>query len=246
MRLAKWFIALFLLVLSISPVMADPCAAVICLSTNKLAPQECKNDVDGYFSIRVYTVHCYKCSAVYDPPATAAKRYSDVMDQCTGARKVDKDNVNAMYGMLEYSPFDYTITGSDGKSAGYAAVSLTKGTETRYLTCSDAAGMPAYASMIQSPSPDALAIPDGWQASMGGTTVTAIGGYANWPLLDATGTFVQNGFIVETRSVTKTIGSGTVTDAGDWTASSSPNNCKISDPTIFSAPYVPPSDGWTD
>jgi hypothetical protein len=89
--------------ISSAPAFADPCGAVMCMSTNKFSPQECKGHVDEYFEIRVY--HGKK--HIFDPPATAAKRYNEVLSQCEEARPEDREYVNAMYGPLEHSPFEY-------------------------------------------------------------------------------------------------------------------------------------------
>lgn len=86
--------------------LADPCGAVMCLSTNKTAPEQCKGHVDGYFNIRVYHKHHH-----YDPGATAAKRYAEVLEHCQDARQEDKDYVQATYGPLEYYPFEYSNAG---------------------------------------------------------------------------------------------------------------------------------------
>ena len=89
--------------LSSQPALAgDPCGAVMCLSANATAPHECKDYVDGYFEIRVYR-HRHR----FDPGATAAKRYREVMDKCDGARQEDKERINAKYGTLEHSPFSF-------------------------------------------------------------------------------------------------------------------------------------------
>lgn len=87
--------------------MADPCGAVMCMSHNETAPWQCKEHVDSYFNIRVYRSH--KKSRIFDPGATAIKRYQEVMDKCDGAKQEDKDKVNAKYGMLEYSPFSFSV-----------------------------------------------------------------------------------------------------------------------------------------
>lgn len=86
-----------------NPAFADPCGAVMCLSVNGSSPWQCGDHVNEYFNIRVY--HGKK--HVFDPGATAAKRYSEVMDQCPDAEQQDKDKVNAMYGSLEYFPFGF-------------------------------------------------------------------------------------------------------------------------------------------
>lgn len=74
----------------------------MCLSENKSAPQQCKGHVDGYFDIRVY-----RKRHIFDPGATAAKRYNEVLNHCSEARPEDRDFVSAQYGTLEYYPFDY-------------------------------------------------------------------------------------------------------------------------------------------
>lgn len=81
----------------------DPCGAVMCLSVNDSAPWQCGDHVNTYFNIRVYRGKKH----VFDPGATAAKRYSEVMDQCPDAEQSDKDKVNATYGTLEYFPFGF-------------------------------------------------------------------------------------------------------------------------------------------
>lgn len=85
----------------------DPCAAVMCLSQNKSAPQQCKGQVDDYFNIRVYHAR-HK----YDPGATAARRNSEVTSRCSDARQEDKDFVQATYGPLEYYPFGFSNVSS--------------------------------------------------------------------------------------------------------------------------------------
>lgn len=88
------------------PAFADPCGAVLCLSTNKFSPQQCQDEVDEYFNIKV----CHnqkKKGCVFDPGATAIKRYDEVLDQCPDAEQKDKDYVNATYGTLEHSPFSF-------------------------------------------------------------------------------------------------------------------------------------------
>ena len=218
------------------PAFADPCGAVLCLSTNKTAPHECKGHVDGYFSIRVYTggKHSH-----YDPGATSAKRFREVMDKCDGARQQDKDYVQATYGMLERSPFDYVNTDSKGNSTGYSEDSLMKVTETRYLTCADAAGNPKYTGQVKAPTYAALQVPDGslqYDNATGQVIAQASGGYANHYL----GTDNSNGwggtpiygFAVETRTITKTTGQGVVTNTTDWAATQT-YSCTISDPYSF-------------
>ncbi|MDY0270413.1 TrbM/KikA/MpfK family conjugal transfer protein [Trichloromonas sp.] len=83
----------------------DPCAAVLCLSQRKTAPHECRDEVKDYFKIRVYRERHSR--TYFDPGATAAKRYKKVMDKCPDAEQRDKDNISAMYGSLEYSPFTF-------------------------------------------------------------------------------------------------------------------------------------------
>lgn len=95
-------VALSTSLLAPTALAGDPCGAVMCLTQNALAPHECKDHVDGYFDIRVYR-HRHR----YDPGATAAKRYREVLDQCDGARQVDKERINAKYGTLEHSPFSF-------------------------------------------------------------------------------------------------------------------------------------------
>jgi TrbM protein len=100
------FAVLLSIAVTSTPAFAlDPCAAVLCLSSQKTAPQECKEEVEDYFEIRVYYRHHHKRH--FDPGATATKRYKKVLDKCPEAEKKDKDNINAMYGTLEYSPFKY-------------------------------------------------------------------------------------------------------------------------------------------
>lgn len=83
-------------------IAGDPCGAVMCLTQNATAPHECKDHVDGYFNIRVYDDEHR-----YNPGATAAKRYREVMDKCEGAQQSDKERINAEYGTLEHSPFSF-------------------------------------------------------------------------------------------------------------------------------------------
>lgn len=238
MKLAKLALAIAVLGSIATTASAEPCGAVLCLSTNETAPEECKGHVDGYFSIRQYYQPCKKCGMAFDAGGTAAKRMREVMDQCKEAKQIDKDKVNAKYGTLERSPFDYTTTNKDGSSGGYAASSLTKVKETRYYTCAEAAQMPAYSGKISRPSAAALAVPDGASTSVGGMTVIAMGGYANWPLYDVDGQFVQYGFVVESRTITKTTGQGKVTETTPWAAEKT-YSCSI---TIASDFTVPSSD----
>lgn len=106
MKKKMLFAALAAAVMISGPAIADPCGAVMCMSTNKFSPQECKGHVDEYFNIKV----CHnqkKKGCVFDPGATAAKRYDEVLDQCPDAEQQDKDYVNATYGTLEHSPFEF-------------------------------------------------------------------------------------------------------------------------------------------
>ncbi len=96
-----WILAIAFLTMS-QPTIADPCGAVMCLAQNKSAPQECKGHVDEYFNIRVY-----RKRYIFDPGATAGKRYNEVLNNCSDARQEDKDYVSAKYGTLEHYPFDY-------------------------------------------------------------------------------------------------------------------------------------------
>lgn len=82
---------------------ADPCAAVVCLSNNTNAPHECKEAVEGYFSIKEY----HRGTRAFDPAGTAIKRFREVMDKCPDARQEDKNRINAMFGALEHSPFQF-------------------------------------------------------------------------------------------------------------------------------------------
>lgn len=213
-----------------APAFADPCGAVLCLSTNKMAPWQCKGHVDEYFNIKVSMKPCKKCGEVFDPGATAAKRYSEVLQKCPDARPVDRDSVSALYGTLQYSPFDYIGTDDKGNSTGYVASSLTTITERRYLTCSEASSTYNLAT----PTADALSIPDGTTAWVDGTQVVAGSGFQNWPLFDENGQLVQFGFGIETREVTKTTGQGTVTNVTDWKATTT-HSCTISQPSLFAS-----------
>ena len=221
------------------PAFAEPCGAVLCLSTNKTAPHECKGHVDGYFSIKVRVKPCKKCGEVFDPGATSAKRYREVMDKCDGARQKDKDYVQATYGMMEYSPFDYVNTDSKGNSTGYSDDSLMKVTETRYLTCADAAGDSKYSSQVKTPTAAALQVPDGsvqYDNATGQIIAQASGGYANHSLAtdnsNGWGGAPIYGFATETRTITKTTGQGVVTNTTDWAATQT-YSCTISDPNSF-------------
>lgn len=82
---------------------SDPCAAVVCLSNNMNAPHQCKDAVDGYFQIKEY----HRGTRAFDPGATALKRFREVMDKCPDARQTDKNRINAMFGTLEHSPFQF-------------------------------------------------------------------------------------------------------------------------------------------
>lgn len=231
-----------LFALSAPVAMADPCGAVLCLSTNKTAPHECKSHVDGYFSIKVKYKPCKKCGEVFDPGATSAKRYSEVMDKCDGARQQDKDYVNGLYGTMEYSPFDYVnVDSSSGQSTGYSADSLTQVVETRYLTCAQAATMPAYSGMVGTPSTAALQLPEGAiLTDNGGQQVQISGGWANHVIAtdnsNGWGGTPVYGFAVETRTLTKTSGQGVVVSETDWSATKT-SNCQITDPYSYWQQY---------
>jgi hypothetical protein len=80
----------------------DPCGAVMCLTQNATAPHACKDHVQGYFDIRVYDD-----GHRYNPAATAAKRYREVMNRCEGATQSNKERISAKYGSLEHSPFSF-------------------------------------------------------------------------------------------------------------------------------------------
>lgn len=103
----KMCVMLFGIMLSASllpqaAVAGDPCGAVMCLTQSATAPHECKDHVDGYFKIRVYDD-----GHRYNPGATSAKRYREVMEQCKEARQSDKDRIQAKYGTLEHAPFSF-------------------------------------------------------------------------------------------------------------------------------------------
>lgn len=106
---ARCLLATFVLALAFSDaaLAGDPCGAVMCLSQNKSAPQQCKGEVDDYFNIRVYHAR-HK----YDPGATEARRYSEVTSRCSDARQEDKDFVQATYGTLEHYPFSFSNVSS--------------------------------------------------------------------------------------------------------------------------------------
>lgn len=106
---ARCLLATFVLavVFSDAALAGDPCGAVMCLSQNKSAPQQCKGQVDDYFNIRVYHAR-HK----YDPGATAARRNSEVTSRCSDARQEDKDFVQATYGPLEYYPYGFSNVSS--------------------------------------------------------------------------------------------------------------------------------------
>lgn len=222
--------------------LADPCGAVLCLSTNKTAPHQCKEHVDGYFSIKVKRKPCRKCGEVFDPGATAAKRYTEVMDKCDGARQQDKDYVNGLYGTMEYSPFDYVnVDEKSGESTGYSDDSLKKTVETRYVTCAQAAGNPAYSGMVGTPTAAAKQIPDGSVlVDEGGAPVQVINGWTNHVLgydqsqgggIWGQGTPIY-GFAVETRTVTTTVGQGKWVSETDWAASKT-SNCVMNNPWTY-------------
>jgi hypothetical protein len=223
-----------------APASADPCGAILCLSTNKTAPHQCKEHVDEYFSIRVYhTVHKKK---VFDPGATAGKRYKESMDKCDGAEQKDKDYVNGLYGTLERSPWDYVdVEESTGESTGYSDDSLTKTVESRYVTCDQAANNPAYSGMVGSPTSAARQIPNGSVlVDEGGAPVQIMGGWTNHVLgydqsqgggLWGQGTPIY-GFAVETRTVTTTSGQGKWVSETNWTASKT-SNCVMNNPMTY-------------
>jgi len=226
-----------------APAFADPCGAVLCLSTNKTAPHQCKEHVDGYFSIKVRVKPCKHCGEVFDPGATAAKRYSEVMDKCDGARQQDKDYVNGMYGTLEYSPFDYVnVDEKSGESTGYSSDSLTNTVESRYVSCGEAASNPAYSGMVGTPTAAAKQIPDGSVlVDASGAPVQVVGGWTNHVLayeqsqggdIWGQGGTPIYGFAIETRTVTTTSGQGKFISSTDWSATKT-SNCVMSDPSSF-------------
>lgn len=248
MKLKISLIAAALAALAAPPAMADPCGAVLCLSTNKTAPYQCKGHVDEYFNIKVYVKPCKKCGEVFDPGATAAKRYREVMDKCTEARQKDKDYVNATYGTLERSPFDYVNVDDKGNETGYNQVSLMDVTEQRTLSCPEAAQTQAYGPKIAEPTWQAKAVPNGYQLLDGNGQVAAVanGGYADGPLyVDQSsgwgGTTIY-GAVLETRTITKTTGQGKVVNVTEWKATKT-NSCKMADPSAFQAAYVQSDSG---
>lgn len=83
----------------------EACAALLCMSSpsESSAPHECKPYVEAYFDIRVYKKGTF--STAFDPVRTAAKRYETILEQCGGARQIDRDRVHAKFGHLQYSPF---------------------------------------------------------------------------------------------------------------------------------------------
>lgn len=79
----------------------DICGVILCMagSTSSVAPHECKPYVQRYFEVRVYKRRKFR------PVQTAARRYEKVLNACPDAEPQQRDRINAMFGMLEYSPF---------------------------------------------------------------------------------------------------------------------------------------------
>lgn len=84
---------------------ADPCGAVLCLSTISSVPSQCGPHINDYFSIRVYIKK--KKKKIFVPDATAAKRLSEILEKCDGAPPDDVARITATYGPLEHSPFSF-------------------------------------------------------------------------------------------------------------------------------------------
>ncbi len=245
MKIKLSIIGAALAALVAQPALADPCGAVLCLSTNKTAPHQCKEHVDGYFSIKVKRKPCRKCGEVFDPGATAIKRYREVMDKCDGARQKDKDYVNATYGTMEYSPFDYVIVDDKGNEQGYSQDSLMNVQETRTLTCSEAVQTQAYGGKIPEPTRAAKAVPNGYQLTdyNGNVVAVANSGFADRPLHTEQsnqwpyGNTVVYGYAIEARTITKTTGQGKVVSVTEW-APTKTNDCTMSTPEAYQPPYV--------
>lgn len=212
----------------------EPCAAVLCLSTNKMAPHQCKSAVDDYFTIREYHRPCKRCGKVFDPGATAIKRLREVLEKCPDARDEDRDYVTATYGSLEYSPFDYIhVDEKSGDNAGYAEESKETATESRFFTCQQAASMPEYAARVGLPDtnyPDQVIPTEGLT---GGVRIE--GGYVNQYLGTSGGEIVngaksavveQYGYAVQQRTVQRTVGQHKILSAGDWKTTTT-KDCSI-------------------
>ena len=99
-----------LLAAVILPVAAEPCSAVLCLSTVPSAPFQCYPHVEEYFAIRVYTGWP---NARFNAPATALAR-KPLLQACVGARQEDIDRETATYGPIEFSPFTYYVADDKG------------------------------------------------------------------------------------------------------------------------------------
>jgi hypothetical protein len=85
----------------------EVCAALLCMSgpDSSSAPHQCKPYVEAYFDIKVYKHGTF--STKFDPVRTANKRREVMLDACAEAREVDREQVHAKFGMLEYSPFHF-------------------------------------------------------------------------------------------------------------------------------------------
>ncbi len=245
MSLAQYitFVGLAALLTSSGATLAgEPCGAVICLSANKTAPHQCKDAVDGYFSIRNYIKPCRGCGKVFDPGGTAVKRLQEVLDKCAEARDEDRDFVTATYGSLEYSPFDYIIVDEEsGDNKGYSADSKEKAVERRYLTCQEAAAWPELASKVKKDSYAGISGLKPGDATIYGADNTVKGiisdgmmnlslGTSGGELVDGKKTPIKEeyGFAVQERDVERTVAQHTILSAGPWRTVKT-GNCSVAD-----------------
>lgn len=106
---AKLLVALLAggLMLGSAPARAGDaeCAVVLCLSVDGAIPSACSAVVAPFFAIQVWKK--VKKSWVFDPVATAAKRFSDVLSQCGEARSEDREFTNSAYGQLMNFPHGF-------------------------------------------------------------------------------------------------------------------------------------------
>lgn len=95
------------LVLGSAPAKAgdSECAVVLCLSVDGAIPSACSPVVAPFFAIQVWKK--VKKSWVFDPVATAAKRFADVLSGCGEARSEDREFVNSAYGQLMNFPHGF-------------------------------------------------------------------------------------------------------------------------------------------
>lgn len=216
----------------------DPCAAVLCLSHNDKLPWECKGAVDGYFDIREYFRPCKKCGWKFDPPQAAARRYREVLERCEGVEAKDREKIHALYGQMEYSPFEYAVTAkSDSPAPSKVVEDEIKKTVTRvYYTCSGAAADPKWAGKIEKPSARAKAVPNGtrgkiWLNEYSSVIVKAENGYLSWPLYDKDQTLHMYGFASYDNTETINVRTKEVLEFKSENVAY--NTCAMRDPSIF-------------